>query len=297
MRTRDILLSNGLFIDKSLAKTIVSFVIHKMFVQGNKYIVSMKGYDVCVTIKREQTLQSTSTSLINIEFPYLFDESPSKAEVIKRECAACLNRLGEVVRFKTRLFVIERVFEHDIFLFNFDTVDSTGKKSTGSAFGFGGGPIFPINSIPEQNVEPELIQMLRNETEVPFYENLRLDSYYYFITGQFNNAVIIHNIILESIVADHLRGKLLKKGLSNEEADKTVDKIFSQKKGMHRVMSEGFEQIDGRSFRSSNLWEKFTLARTTRKNVIHPRTTRISKELALQTLQDIEEIIDWIHKP
>jgi hypothetical protein len=56
-------------------------------------------------------------------------------------------------------------------------------------------------SIPEQNVESELKEMLKNEAEVPFYENLRLDSYYYFITGQFNNAVIIHNIILESIVA------------------------------------------------------------------------------------------------
>jgi hypothetical protein len=80
--------------------------------------LSMKGHDVCVTIKRGQTLEGTNASSITIEFPYSFDESLSKDEVIKRECVACLNRLGEVVRFKTRFFVIERVFEHDIFLFN-----------------------------------------------------------------------------------------------------------------------------------------------------------------------------------
>ena len=280
-----------------MAKTIVSFIIHKMFVQGSKYIVSMKGHDLSVTIKRSQTLQTTNTSSITIEFPYVFDENHSKHDVIKRECVACLNRLGEVVRFKTRLFVIERVFEHDIFLFNFNTVDGTGKESTGSAFGFGGGPIFPINSIPEQNVASEITGMLKNDTEVPFYENLRLDSYYYFTTGQFNNAVIIHNIILESIIAVHLFGKLLEKGLSTEEANIRVDKIISRKRGIHRVMCKDFQQIDGRSFRSRNLWEKFMQARTTRKNVIHPRTTRLSKELALQTLQGIEEIIDWIHKP
>jgi hypothetical protein len=267
-----------------------------MFVQGNKYIVSIKGHDVYINIERGRTLQSTNTSSVTMEFPYLFDESLNKDEVIKRECVACLNRLGEVVRFKTRLFVIERIFEHDIFLFNFKTVDNTGKKTTGSAFGFGGGPIFPINSIPEQDVESELTEMLKNETEVPFYENLRLDSYYNFITGQFNNAVIIHNIILESIIADHLLGKLLKKGLPNEDADRTLDKIFSRKRSIQRIMCKDFQQIDGRSFRSSNLWEKFARARTTRKNVIHPRTTRISKERALQTLQDIDEIIDWIHK-
>ncbi len=61
-------------------------------------------------------------------------------------------------------------------------------------------------------------------------------------------------------------------------------------------MSVDFEQIDGRSFRSSDLWDKFIQARMKRKNVIHPHTTRLSKGLALKTIQDIEEIIDWIHE-
>jgi hypothetical protein len=85
--------------------------------------------------------------------------------------------------------------------------------------------------------------------------------------------------------------------LSKEEADLRITKIFSRKRGMHKVMSEDFERIDGRSFKSANsLWDKFVQARAKRKNVIHPRTTRLSKELALQTLQVIEEIINWIHR-
>ncbi|MFL6324295.1 MAG: hypothetical protein ACJ72C_05960 [Nitrososphaeraceae archaeon] len=46
---------------------------------------------------------------------------------------ACLNRLGEIVRFKTKFYFIERIFEHDIFLFNVDTEDYTGKERTAAA--------------------------------------------------------------------------------------------------------------------------------------------------------------------
>jgi len=263
----------------------------------------MKGSDIYVSLNRVQQLQHLNTSLITLEFPYIFEENNNTSkepihEIIKRECVACLNRLGEVVRFKTKAYLIERIFEHDIFLLNFDSAYDTGRQRTASAFGLGGGPFFPIDSIPEQNVESDIAEMLKNEaTEVPFYENLRLDSFYYFATGHFNNAVIVHNIILESIVADHLFSKLIERGLSNEEADLRITKIFSRKRGMHKVMGEDFEQIDGRSFKSANsLWDKFIEARAKRKNVIHPRTTKLSKPLALQTLQDIEEIINWIHK-
>jgi hypothetical protein len=113
----------------------------------------------------------------------------------------------------------------------------------------------------------------------------------------------MHNIILESAVADHLFNKLIQKGATDEdEADKRISKIFSrnrgtgEKGGIHRVMSEDFEQIDGRSFRSTDLWDEFIQARTRRKNVIHPRTTRLSKDLALKTIQDVEEIINWIRR-
>ena len=41
---------------------------------------------------------------------------------------ACLNRLGEIVRFKTKFYFIERIFEHDTFPFNVDTEDYTGKE-------------------------------------------------------------------------------------------------------------------------------------------------------------------------
>lgn len=290
-----------------MAKTIVSFIIHKMFVQGNTYIVSMEGYDVYVSLKRSHDLQDLNTSCITVEFPYVFDDNIGDESIhiiIKRKCVAILNRLGEVVRFKTKFYLIERIFEHDLFLLNFSTVDDMGKQRIGSAFSLGGGSFFPINSIPEQNIASEIADTLKNESEeVPFYENLRMDSFYYFATGQFNSAVIIHNTILESIVADHLLSKLIEIGLSEEEAKRRISKIFSrgtgpsEKGGMHKVMSKYFEEIDGRPFKSTtNLWNKFTQARAKRKNVIHPRTTRLSKEATFQTLKDIEEIINWIRK-
>lgn len=285
-----------------MEKTIATFIISRPFVQGNRYSVSMNHKEVVITTTRSPYLVDMNRVQVTIEFASHFRQD-SVPEAIKRECVLCLNRLIDVVRYKTQFYLIERVTEHDIFLFNFKIIKEDGKTRVGGAMNFGG-PYFPLDSIPETIVESEISKMLMDESSiVPFYENLRLDSFHYFSTRQFNVSVIIANIALESIVADHLFNKLIMKGLSSVDADSTIEHLFSLKRsggekgGLHRVMSKDFEAIDGRCFKSSNLWKKFEVVRTRRKNVIHPYTTELDEQTALQTIKDVMEIIDWIRLP
>jgi hypothetical protein len=284
--------------------TLAKFTLFKMFVQGNEYYLKMDGQEIKVKLNRGNN-PSINATLVTIEFPYLLEEGEedSNGSLVKKKCIDCLNRLGDVVRFLTKFYLIERIFEHDIFYLETETIDELGNRRRGFGLHFGGSKFFPLDSIPENKLEQDISSMLKDENaEIPYYENLLLDSYYYYTTGRNNEAVIACNISLEAIVALHLVNKLVEKGYSKIQARRRVGEIFShstnEKKrwGLHKVMSLDFEEIDGRSFKSTELWEKFKTARTRRKNVIHPYTTNLSPPLTLETIRNVKQIIDWIHR-
>jgi hypothetical protein len=143
--------------------------------------------------------------------------------------------------------------------------------------------------------------MLKNEDKIPRYENLLLDSYHYFSRYQFNTAIILCNVALEAIVANHLYTKLIKSGNTPQKAFNTISDIFSLRKssgekgGLHQVLGNDFQGIDGRSFKDNHdLWEKFNRIRTIRKNAVHPHITTLNEEKARETMLNIMDIIKWI---
>ncbi len=162
-------------------------------------------------------------------------------------------------------------------------INKHGIQRVGSSFGFGG-PFFPITTISEVDVFENISQMLKNEDKISFYENLLLDSYHYFSRYQFNTAIIICNVALEAIVANHLNTKLIKIGNTHEKAFNTISDIFSLRKssgekgGLHKVIGKDFQDIDGRSFKDNHdLWEKFNLIRTVRKKCSTSHITTLNE--------------------
>jgi len=175
-----------------------------------------------------------------------------------------LNRLIEVVRYKTNKYWIPPINEHDIIFFNvLEKVDDAGKKRTGWVL-VPDGLVLPLDAKNQTDVQDEIAEMLKNERVVPVFANLLLDSFNYFATGRFNESVIVANIALEEMVKNHLYDKLVReKGYSEEESEKEISAIFSDRKergkrGLHRVMSINFKEIDGRSLEdNSKLWHEF----------------------------------------
>ena len=153
----------------------------------------------------------------------------------------------------------------------------------------------------ESSVKTEILSMLEKGQKIPPYENLALDSFNYYSTGQFNEAVILMNIAFEEFVKQFLFEKLIaKQNLQADEAGRKINQIFSHKKkegktGMHKVMTVDFKEIDGRSLEQHpELWCKFNSARITRKNTMHPNTTIIRMDTATNTIQSLLDIIRWI---
>jgi hypothetical protein len=251
-------------------------------------------------------------SQVTIELPFTVDakidstssnmfDMFSQSAMIKRECLRFLNRLVEVERWNTRKYWITPIEEQEILHFTSLVEPDEGKPRMGMAMGLGGGQLhFPIVTLEEKNVEQEIKTKLASETELPFYDSLFLDAINYYETGRYNEALIVLNIALESFVADYLLSKLKEKGHSEEDAAKLVDKAFSREKknrksGMRKVLSEDFKEIDGRSLEdNSELWDTFGNARDKRKNVIHPRTTELTQEVALETMLDIVDVWRWV---
>jgi hypothetical protein len=284
-----------------MAKTEVFLTINRLFVQGPQYRVTLNDYEVIIDITLDNKFPF-QTYYVKMTFPFIIVDNTLSSSKIKENCVIYLNRLLDVVRYNTKFYHIEQISENDIVNFDFITTDERGKQRQGAAWDLSG-PFFPLNSIAESDVFDKILNMLKNGDKVPLNENLMLDSYRYFAKRQFNIAVILGNVALESIVAAHLYDKLVAKGLTKEESRRKISDIFSLKKsdgekgGLHKVLKKDFTDIDERDFYTgSGLWIKFNTIRTIRKNVVHPSITNLSHDKALEILKDIEEIVKWISR-
>jgi hypothetical protein len=118
-----------------------------------------------------------------------------------------------------------------------------------------------------------------------------------------SNRVILINAAFEGYVTDFLILRLIKKGHSEEQARKDVQRCVSRekgsqdcrgKRGLHKVLTIDFKDVVGKSLESDDkdLWEKFQYARNKRKNAVHPYISQITADYAYKTISYILEVIN-----
>ena len=154
---------------------------------------------------------------------------------------------------------------------------------------------FPNFQVVEQEKIKDLIQQaLSNQKEIATWKNLFLDSIDYFTKDRYNDAVIIANVSLESLIANHLFHKLNKINSDNQEENRL--EILKLPKSLHKIMKKHFPNIDGRNLEDyKQLWTKFdNIRKYTRPDAMHSFTKKIDQKTAFDTLQDIRTIIKWI---
>lgn len=221
---------------------------------------------------------------------------------IQRACLEYLNRLIEVVRFKTGQYWTSPLSSKDVFINEFNLLDEVG-RNVGGALAImpcGGSFGFENKIISQTNVQPQISSALKNEEKIPIYETLYLDSINYFSTGRFNEAVIMINIALEVFVQEYLFQKMISNGIESDEANKKITVIFSHgkqggKSGLHKVLTVDFREIAQRSLEDNmNLWTLFGDARDIRKNTMHPRTTKLSEGKARKAMNTIIKVMNWV---
>lgn len=314
-----------------MPKTVVKFTLPFVTVEEGEYPVSISGKTAKITISFQQNLESfekitkmkfhssggkvslsrdphgiANYTNVSIEFPYYYDVSKdggfmttefSTTHPLKQDSIVYLNRLIEVIRWLTARYWIQRVKEQDILSFEYVRIDDEGKGKEGFASDYGASREFPLAVKEQSSVSNEILDILKNEQEIPLDQNLFLDSINYFVHGSFNEAVIIANVALEVLVSEHLFTRFITNGLSEEEASKKVEKMFSKqkKKGLLKILTSDFVDIGKKSLEDSpDLLEKFKNARDVRKNAIHPRIKKLKDDEARQTIETMMQIANWI---
>ena len=312
-----------------MTKTLVEFMVPSVFVDEGQYEVSLNGNVAKVSVSfiqnREVMNRITGTqsvgkatmtpdthgianiSKVAIELPYgqdrLSEQIPgasivsmlSMMRTVKLECILVLNRLIEVVRAATNRYWITSFSERDILGYTAKVVGDDGKGWELFSLDYGQGlaPPLPLMTLEQPVVASQIAKALKEEREVPFDHTLILDSFNYFMTRRFNEAVILLNTALEVSIANYLVSKLIQDGASLEEATRKVRTIFGKR--LHRVMKKHFKEVDGRSLESdAELWKRFNRARYMRANAMHSHARKLTEQEARDAMQDIAEVMQWV---
>ena len=213
----------------------------------------------------------------------------------KREFIPFLNRLIEVVRFKTKAYWITPITEHDIVYFDIiEKIDDTGK----STWVFSLVPdalLFPIQTIDQENVKQDISHMLENNIQVPRFELLLLDSYNYFATSQFNLAVIIANTALEIFIEQYIK-QILSQKYDGKRLQSKVSLALEGKKLHHKVRRNFFySQNHGELLKSHPIYEKFDFARESRRKAVHS-DVELDRNTSLNSIKYISDFIHYLRK-
>jgi hypothetical protein len=220
---------------------------------------------------------------------------------IREDCVMFLNRIVEVVKFKTRKYWMRPLSQSDIIYFNLSQVSDKYNMKKPAILMRSMDPLTEeIKPIEQSAVNNDISNILETDATVPVHEILLLDAFNYYSIGQYNHSIILANIALEEYVRYFLFNQLTNKLGSNlDEANLKISEVFALKKkqgksGFHKVMSTDFKEITGRSLEENQeLWNKFNSLRTIRKNIIHPFIKRATSSETYNSLKIVLDIFHW----
>ena len=142
---------------------------------------------------------------------------------------------------------------------------------------------------------------MKSEEKIPVHDAFYLDALHDFFQGRFNKAVMIINTALESAVTEYLLKELIKNGMSKEDAKKKIDSFISfgkkrnKKSGFHKVLTEDFKEVTGRSLEDEpELWKGFNDARLKRKTTLHPYVGKLSESVAREAIINVLKVMNWV---
>ena len=160
-----------------MGKITTEFILHREFIREGEYNVKKDGIVAKITVTRIQNKESMqkmmgqlesmgrvetthhyhgviNISKIRITLPY-HKEFGEPVE-FKKECIPFLNRLIEVVRYKTKAYWITPLTDHDIRYFDIvENVDDTGKTTHGFSF-VPNALVFPVCVIDQIDVQQDI---------------------------------------------------------------------------------------------------------------------------------------------
>lgn len=298
-----------------LVSTItLKFILHRGFVSPGTYEVYVGGMKAVILVSRERNSHSLEKifprfspvnpsdaydihGIVNISrismtltTPFKFEDNPRVAEDLKRECLKYLNRLVEVIRYKTRKYWLLPVSEYEVLYADIqDLTDVSLKKKQGYLeMSYVTAAVnLPIKE--ESEVIDEIKHLLKNGEKLPYSEALILDAYSYIFTGQFNESIVMSNLALEIFILESLREILQLIYSTDEEIDGALERVTKGK--LHATFRKNF--LGGKDhnelIETNDIYRKFDEARNYRSQIMH-HGKRLNMHDAEVNLRDILHI-------
>jgi hypothetical protein len=281
----------------SIDKTIAS--IEVTYVPNDEALNKITGI---VSEGKRQIMPSDPEGMVNIskvviEFPFeysaadLGSEGSEKYASIKEQCVTYLNRLQEVLRYCTNRYWLRSVSPYHLNIYNIESYDDMGKRKQTFLFAPPSAMFFLLAVRDHREAEPQISEMLMNETQVSLPDKLYLDALNFFHFFSFAEAIITANIALEVFVWGHLFERYRSQGKTEDEAKRKVDNVFGAK--FRKIMkNEYFNNSESRL--QHPIWQKLENVRDRRRSLVHPHTKIPSLEETKQVLLDIRDITSWV---
>lgn len=225
--------------------------------------------------------------------PFLLDKNSNQAYDIKLECLKYLNRLVEVIRFKTRKYWLLPVNENELLYADFsDYVDKSGMRKEGYV---NMSPMFGLD-VPitdESEVLHEVRELLKNEHIIYYSDSLILDAYTYILLGRYNDSIATSNLALEMFILEILREILQYRYATDLELDDALKRVVEDK--LHATFRKNF--LNGKKhdelMRTSDVYRKFDASRNYRAKIMHGGK-RLDRSEAVMNLNNIHAVDGYL---
>ncbi len=206
---------------------------------------------------------------MELSLPFTLVNNSSQNDEVKSECLKYLNRLVEVVRYKTRKYWLLPVTNNELLYADIsDLIDGSGKRKEGiidmsSIF------ILPTPYKNEFEVYGEIEQLLKNGQKIHYFDSLILNAHNYIFLGQYNDSILTSNLALEIFILESLREVLQYRYATETELAKALNSVLEDK--LHATFRKNFlnDKPHFELMRTSEIYKKFDAARENRSKIMH----------------------------
>lgn len=212
--------------------------------------------------------------IVNISRVCIIFATPNKIDEtlgpdLKRQCLEYLNRLVEVIRYKTRKYWLLPVSEYELIYADIEDLTEGFGNRKGHILLSEVSTVVNLPIKQENEVVDEINSCLKEEQRIPYSDLLILDSYNYIFTGQFNESIVTSNLALEIFIKETLRDILAIKYSNEKDINAALSSILEDT--LHKTFRKNFlgDISHEKARETSDIYKRFSQSRDYRYRVIH----------------------------
>ena len=197
-----------------------------------------------------------------------------------------INKFVKIYRYndKTAVHLVDLNFE-DLFDFNY-LYKGKGIFEVNLA-----GGITPTNPLLNFQLSNKIETALKSNFEVPFWEELLINSEQYIYQTNFRHSILESVISLELVISEFIKKKCKEKGISASDTEEYIKNV-----GLTGNIKTSIKLLISDELPEDELFEKCKAGITIRNSIVHDGRKNVNKNEAEDTLKANKQLIQFLNK-